>query len=85
MHIGVALLAPSAWNGAENFRLGLDQHRLLLWCQFHHAPGVIRITEGGEDAFADAEIGRALMRTFDCSGESERCAAKVTSRPLQLI
>jgi len=38
------------------------------------------MAEGGEDTFADAEIGRALMRAFGRSGERERCAAKMTSR-----
>src|SRR5256885_16769505 len=49
------VLAPSARNGAENFRLGPDRHRLLLLCQFHHAPGIVGIAEGGEDPVADAE------------------------------
>src|SRR3954454_9373637 len=74
------MLAPAARHGAENFRFGLDQHRLLLLRQFHHAPALVGITEGGEDTFADAEIGRALMRAFDRAGESERCAAKMTGR-----
>src|SRR4029078_12860084 len=78
--LSVALVPLAARNRAENFRLGLDQHRLLRLCQFHHAPGIVGITEGGEDAFADAEIGRALMSAFDRAGESECRAAKMTGR-----
>jgi hypothetical protein len=49
---------------------------LLFRRQPYHPPLIIGITEGGEDALADPEIGMPLMRTFDRSRESERHAAE---------
>src|SRR5438132_90622 len=63
-HIGGAALAPSARHGTENFRLGLDQHRLLLDRQLDHAPVFIGIAERREDALLHAEIACSMMRAF---------------------
>jgi hypothetical protein len=79
-HVSAAALAPSAGHRPEDFRLGLDQHRLLLGSELDHAPVGVGVTEGGEDALADPKIGVPLMRALDRSGQAQCDLAKLSRR-----
>src|SRR5580658_106576 len=80
MHARGTPLAPFAFRGHENSRLGGDEGLLLVGHQLDHSPAFLEITERGEDFSSDAKIGVIHVRTLHSFGKTERHAPKFRNR-----
>ena len=73
---GHAHSSPSSLDGREDVGLVGDEGCLLFEGEFEDSAALFLVSEGGEDAIVEAEVGVIHVGAFDGSGELEGEAAE---------